>query len=104
MGRSGQCRMGLGRRVSGVQEIRDHYGGGSAIHGAGGEWRVEEQRLRWDILDAWREAAAECGIGKIEDFNGGNNEGSARFQVNQRGAACAGAPSKPFGAHSRAPT
>ena len=66
------------------KKSEDHYGGGSAIHGAGGEWRVEEQRLRWDILDAWREAAAECGIGKIEDFNGGNNEGSARFQVNQR--------------------
>jgi choline dehydrogenase len=66
------------------KKSEDHYGGGSAIHGAGGEWRVEEQRLRWDILEAWREAAAECGIGKIEDFNGGNNEGSARFQVNQR--------------------
>ena len=62
----------------------DHYGGGSDIHGAGGEWRVEEQRLDWKILHAWRDAAEQCGIPKIADFNGGDNFGSARFQVNQR--------------------
>ncbi|HEX4858968.1 MAG TPA: GMC family oxidoreductase N-terminal domain-containing protein [Usitatibacteraceae bacterium] len=66
------------------KQSEDHYGGGSAIHGAGGEWRVEEQRLSWTILDAWRDAAEQCGIAKIADFNGGDNEGSARFQVNQR--------------------
>lgn len=53
-------------------------------HGAGGEWRVEESRARWEILDAFREAAAECGIPKIEDFNLGNNEGCSYFHVNQR--------------------
>jgi choline dehydrogenase len=62
----------------------DHYAGDSDIHGGGGEWRVEGQRLRWDILDAWRDAAEEAGIPKIADFNGGDNFGSARFQVNQR--------------------
>ena len=62
----------------------DHYGGASEIHGAGGEWRVEEQRLDWKILNAWRDAAEQCGIPKIADFNGGDNFGSARFQVNQR--------------------
>jgi len=62
----------------------DHYGGGSDIHGAGGEWRVEEQRLDWKILHAWRDAAEQCGIPRIADFNGGDNFGSARFQVNQR--------------------
>lgn len=62
----------------------DHYAGNSEIHGGGGEWRVEEQRLRWDILDAWRDAAEQAGIPKIADFNGGDNFGSARFQVNQR--------------------
>jgi choline dehydrogenase len=65
------------------KKSEDHFAGGDAIHGAGGEWRVEEQRLSWKILDAWREAAAECGIAPIADFNGGDNEGSARFQVNQ---------------------
>ena len=62
----------------------DHHGGSSAIHGAGGEWRVEEQRLEWEILNAWRDAAAQCGIPKVADFNGGDNFGSSRFQVNQR--------------------
>ncbi len=66
------------------KRTEDHYGGGSDIHGAGGEWRVEEQRLDWKILHAWREAAEQCGIPRIADFNGGDNFGSARFQVNQR--------------------
>jgi len=66
------------------KKSEDHYAGGSEIHGGGGEWRVEEQRLQWDILNAWRDAAEECGIPKIADFNGGDNFGSARFQVNQR--------------------
>ena len=62
----------------------DHHGGASEIHGAGGEWRVEEQRLQWEILNAWRDAAEQCGIPKVADFNGGDNFGSSRFQVNQR--------------------
>ena len=66
------------------KKSEDHYAGNSAIHGGGGEWRVEEQRLDWEILNAWRDAAEECGIPKIADFNGGDNFGSARFQVNQR--------------------
>ena len=62
----------------------NHYGGGSDLHGADGEWRVEEQRLEWEILNAWRDAAEQCGIPKVPDFNGGDNFGSSRFQVNQR--------------------
>ncbi len=62
----------------------DHFEGESDLHGGGGEWRVEEPRISWDILDAFREAAAEIGIPKIQDFNGGDNEGSAYFQVNQK--------------------
>ncbi|OOW00877.1 GMC family oxidoreductase [Pseudomonas sp. MF4836] len=61
-----------------------HYAGDSAEHGAGGEWRVEEQRLSWGILDAFREAAAQTGIESIADFNGGDNEGCSYFQVNQK--------------------
>jgi choline dehydrogenase-like flavoprotein len=62
----------------------DHHAGGSALHGAGGEWRVERQRLSWPILDAVREAAAEVGIPKVDDFNRGDNEGGGYFEVNQR--------------------
>jgi choline dehydrogenase len=62
----------------------DHHGGASALHRAGGPWRVETQRLHWPILDAVREAAAEIGIPKVADFNRGDNEGSSYFEVNQK--------------------
>jgi choline dehydrogenase len=50
----------------------------------GGEWRVDKQRLRWDILDAFAQAAQQTGIPATEDFNGGDNEGVAYFEVNQK--------------------
>jgi choline dehydrogenase len=62
----------------------DYHGGASALHGTGGEWRVERPRVSWPILDAVREAGVEIGIPKIDDFNRGDNEGSAYFEVNQR--------------------
>jgi choline dehydrogenase len=62
----------------------DHWRGPDEVHGAGGEWRVEQQRLSWEILDAFRDAAEELGVAKIDDFNRGDNEGSSRFEVNQR--------------------
>src|ERR671918_427769 len=66
------------------KKSEDHAAGADEVHGAGGEWRIEQQRLSWEILDAFREAAAEVGIPKIADFNRGNNEGCAYFQVTQR--------------------
>jgi choline dehydrogenase len=54
-------------------------------HGAGGEWRVSKQRLRWDILDAFADAAAQAGIARVDDFNTGDNTGVSYFDVNQRG-------------------
>jgi choline dehydrogenase len=54
------------------------------LHGRGGEWRVEQQRLRWDVLDAFATAAVEAGLPRTADFNGGNNEGVGYFEVNQR--------------------
>ena len=62
----------------------DHHGGESAYHGAGGEWRVERQRLRWDILDAFAQAAEQAGIPATPDFNRGSNEGVGYFEVNQK--------------------
>ena len=62
----------------------DHWRGASPMHGAGGEWRVERQRLRWDILDAFAEAAQQAGLPATEDFNTGHNEGVGYFEVNQR--------------------
>jgi choline dehydrogenase len=62
----------------------DYVHGADELHGAGGELRVEERRVSWEILDAWREAAAQCGIPKIAEFNRGDNFGTAYFQMNQR--------------------
>ncbi|WP_219863918.1 GMC family oxidoreductase N-terminal domain-containing protein [Vreelandella piezotolerans] len=55
-----------------------------AFHGHGGEWRVEKQRLKWEVLDDFAEAAVQAGIPRTEDFNRGSNEGVAYFEVNQR--------------------
>ena len=56
----------------------------SDMHGHGGEWRIEKQRLRWDVLDSFSDAAVEMGINKTEDFNSGDNAGVGYFDVNQR--------------------
>ncbi|MCM2573015.1 GMC family oxidoreductase N-terminal domain-containing protein [Achromobacter xylosoxidans] len=62
----------------------DHYRGADEFHGVGGEWRVEAQRLRWDILDAFASAAEQEGIPRVADFNRGDNFGVGYFDVNQR--------------------
>jgi len=62
----------------------DFVHGADDAHGAGGEWRVEELRLSWEILDAFRAAAEQVGIPNTDDFNRGDNEGCGYFQVNQR--------------------
>ncbi|MFS8973092.1 GMC family oxidoreductase N-terminal domain-containing protein [Cupriavidus necator] len=62
----------------------DHHRGPSEFHGAGGEWRVEAQRLRWDILERFADAAEQAGIPRTEDFNRGDNFGVGYFEVNQR--------------------
>jgi choline dehydrogenase len=54
------------------------------MHGEGGEWRVENQRLSWEILEAFRDAAEQAGIPKTNDFNRGDNEGCGYFHVNQK--------------------
>ncbi len=72
----------------------DHWKGADALHAApgfdptgrrsGGEWRVERQRLRWEVLDAFAQAAQQAGIPPTDDFNRGDNEGVGYFEVNQR--------------------
>jgi choline dehydrogenase-like flavoprotein len=62
----------------------DHFLGPSDLHATGGEWRVEPPRVRWDLLDAFCEAADQAGIRRTLDFNSGDNEGSCAFHVNQK--------------------
>ncbi len=66
------------------KQHEDHWRGADAWHGAGKEWRVDKQRLRWDILDAFAAAAREAGIPATDDFNCGDNEGVGYFEVNQK--------------------
>lgn len=66
------------------KQTEDYQHGADEWHGANGELRVEERRVNWEILDAWRDAAEECGIPKIVEFNRGDNLGNAYFQMNQR--------------------
>lgn len=76
----------------------DYAEGAGAHHATGGAWRVERQRLHWDILDDFARAAQEVGIPATEDFNTGDNEGVGYFRVNQRGGlrvSTAGAFLKP---------
>jgi choline dehydrogenase len=75
------------------RQHENHWRGADAMHGAadfdpsgarpGGEWRVERQRLSWQILDAFAAAAQQAGIPATADFNRGNNEGVGYFEVNQ---------------------
>ena len=62
----------------------DHAAPPNGLHQSGGEWRVENPRVRWEILDRIRDAAEQAGIDKIDDFNSGDNTGNAYFQVNQK--------------------
>jgi choline dehydrogenase len=64
--------------------VEDHWRGADEKHGAGGELRVETPRARWEIIEAFRDAAIESGIPWTEDFNRGDNEGVSRFEVTQR--------------------
>ena len=81
----------LGNRGWGWQDVlpifrhsENYQHGADDFHGGNGEMRVEERRVNWEILDAWRDAAEECGIPKIDEFNRGDNFGNAYFQMNQR--------------------
>lgn len=66
------------------RKSENHYAGDTDHHSAKGEWRVEQQRYRWPILDAFRSAAEQSGIASVDDFNTGDNQGCGYFQVNQK--------------------
>ena len=66
------------------KKAEDYMDGPSEMHGAGGEWHVDNQRLSWEVLDDWMAAAEAAGVKRTDDFNTGNNEGVGYFKVNQR--------------------
>jgi choline dehydrogenase len=67
------------------RQHEDYVHGADEAHGAGGEWRIDRQRLHWPILDTIRDAAVEAGLPRVTDFNRGDNHGVAYFDVTQRG-------------------
>ncbi len=66
------------------RQLDDHFLGDTEHHGAGGEWRVEQPRVKWDVLNAVTKAATEMGIPVTSDFNTGDNTGVGYFHVNQK--------------------
>ena len=66
------------------KQFEDYHGDANQWHGKGGEWTVSKQRLRWPIMERFKEAAVEAGIPASEDFNRGDNFGVGYFDVNQR--------------------
>lgn len=73
-----------GETLAIYKKLEDYFGGADEWHGIGGEIPVQRPRVRWKILDAWQAAAAQVGIAPIDEFNRGDNSGSAYFHVNQR--------------------
>jgi len=66
------------------KKFEDYHGAANQWHGKGGEWTVSRQRLRWPIMDKFREAAVQAGIPASDDFNRGDNFGVGYFDVSQR--------------------
>src|SRR4030088_1220892 len=58
----GLSRWGWNDVLPFFRKHEDHFLGASDAHAVGGEWRIEAPRVRWDILDAFRDAASEAGI------------------------------------------
>ncbi|HWL05706.1 MAG TPA: GMC family oxidoreductase N-terminal domain-containing protein [Xanthobacteraceae bacterium] len=65
------------------RSIENHPRGsadGTGPHGAGGELNVSDNALRFEVVEAWRQAAKTHGIPETQDFNGGETEGVAYLQ------------------------
>ncbi len=66
------------------KDFEDYHSDANPWHGKGGEWTVSKQRLRWPIMDRFKEAAVQAGIPASDDFNRGDNFGVGYFDVSQR--------------------
>ncbi|HVU39953.1 MAG TPA: GMC family oxidoreductase N-terminal domain-containing protein [Xanthobacteraceae bacterium] len=62
----------------------NHFLGDADKYGTDGELPIQPPRVSWDLLDAFRAAAAQAGVKSIRDFNTGDNEGCGAFHVNQK--------------------
>jgi choline dehydrogenase-like flavoprotein len=62
----------------------DFHAGETPDAGVGGEWRVETQRVSWDVLKRFASAVVEQGIPMREHLLDSNEEGVGFYKVNQR--------------------
>ncbi len=62
------------------KKIENYPRGANAAHGTDGELGVQDNRVRWPIVEAWKRAAIAYGIPETEDHNAGDTDGVAYFQ------------------------
>jgi choline dehydrogenase len=63
--------------------------GADAWHGADGPLKVSDIAGRHELIEAFIEGAAQCGVPRNDDFNGARQEGAGYYQLNtHRGWRC----------------
>jgi len=69
-------------------DSEDYIDGPSDMHGAGGEWWVENHWLHWDVLDDSKQVAMQRGLLACDDFITGVSAGVGCFRANERNGLC----------------
>src|SRR2546421_5745745 len=82
--RQGAAGWGYGDVLPYFLKSEDNVRGASEFHGAGGPLRVSEQRSPRPLNRRLLAASEAAGIPRIDDYNGPEQDGVSRFQVNQR--------------------
>jgi choline dehydrogenase len=80
----GNTGWGADDMVPHFRKLEDFAAGDLGVHGAGGEVRIEKQRLHWPLLDAIADAAAAAGIPKRGSITTSDDDGVGYFSVTQR--------------------
>ncbi len=62
------------------KSIEKYPRGANEHHGDEGELGVQDNKQRWEVVEAWKKAAIQYGLPETDDHNKGDNEGVAYFQ------------------------
>ena len=72
----------------------NYHRGADDYHSDQGEMLVQEQRLKWEVLETFKKVCEESGFNDKPDFNRGDNSGVGYFEVTQKkGVRCRSARS-----------
>ena len=77
------------------KKSENHFAGDSQFHGAGGEWRIERQRLSWPILDAFHRRPSKAASPASKTSTGATTKAAATSR-SIRKPGSAGMRPKPF--------